>query len=151
MLNTASSLPPSPPPPPPPPPLLPAPRQTPLLLITTGATIWLRVIDRLNRACIQISNGVCVCGCVFGERLKRRHNRHHGQISRLFTSLPIRWGSRVSSKYRSGTAVPISPSLSSHVPAILCLALFQKTSTKQQFPEHLVGHNRRGRRLAAKF
>lgn len=26
----------------------------------TGATIWLRIIDRLNRVCIQISNGVYV-------------------------------------------------------------------------------------------
>lgn len=132
--------------PPPPLPPLPSPRQTPLLflLISTGATIWLRVIDRLNRACIQISNGVCECGCVFGERLKRRHNRHHGQISRLFTSLPARWGSRASSKYRSGTAAPISPPRSSHALAIPCLAVLQKTPTKQRAPEHLAGRSGRG-------
>lgn len=116
------------PPPPPPRPL----RQAPLLI--TGATIWLRVIDRLNRACIQISNGVCVCGCVFGERLKRRHNRHHGQISRLFTSLPAWWGSRASIKYRSGAAALAQAPRSSHAPTILCLCLVSKAIQKTASP-----------------
>lgn len=35
----------------------PPPRQQ---LHITGTTIWLRIIDRLNRVCIQISNGVYV-------------------------------------------------------------------------------------------
>lgn len=115
---------------PPPPPF--PPRQAPLLI--TGATIWLRVIDQLNKACIQISNGVCVCGCVFGERLKRRHNRHHGQISRLFTSLPAWWGSRASINYRSGAVASVPAPRSSHALAILRLRLVSKAIQKTATP-----------------
>lgn len=102
-------------PPPFPPPSTP-PAAIPALRIT-GTTIWLRIIDRLNRVCIQISNGVyvcvCVCGCVFGERLKRRHNLHHGQISRLFMPSPAWWGSRTSVYYRSESAASIRTARSS--------------------------------------
>lgn len=92
----------------------------------TGTTIWLRIIDRLSRVCIQISNGVYVClrvcGCMFGERLKRRHNHHHGQISRLFMPLPAWWGLRTSVEYRSGAAAPFLTMGSSAGLVTLCFS-----------------------------
>ena len=139
---SSSSFLPSPPPPPPPRPL----RQTPRLI--TEATIWLRVIDRLNRACIQISNGVWVCVWGAAQEETTATTARFPAFSRPFPLGGVQ-GSPVSIAQRRHLQprrhVPLTPQRS------FASALFQKTSTKYQLPERQMRNGCREERLAAKF